>query len=129
MRTSISALFAGAVLGLASLASQAHHSGSIYDESKLTKLQGVLSEVQWVNPHVLFHVDVKGADGKTTQWIVESLAPPTLRNAGLLQRRVLAAQGSVVTVHVAPARDGTPLASLNGIDFADGTNFHLPTRK
>lgn len=128
MRMFIPAVLTSAVLGLASLASQAHHSGAIYDESKPIKLQGVLSELEWVNPHVLMYVDIKGADGATTRWAVESNAPPALRGLGLAKRRVEEALGTTVTMYVSPAKDGTPLAFFNGIDFADGTTFHLPKR-
>lgn len=128
MRTSIPAGLACVVLGLMPLAGQAHHSGAIYNEAKPIKLQGVLSDLEWVNPHVLMRVDVKAADGTTTQWVVESNAPAALRAVGLAKRRLETAVGSMVTLYVSPAKDGTSLAFFNGIDFPDGTTFHFPKR-
>lgn len=128
MRASISAVFAGLVLGLLSAAGQAHHSGSIYNEANPTTLQGVLTELEWVNPHVLMYMSVKAADGTMTKWTVESNVPNMLRNAGLPKRRLEAALGTTVKVYVAPAKDGTPLAFFNGMDFADGSQFRFAGR-
>ena len=68
MRTKI-----GAILGLAIaiLATPllAHHTISwYYNVDKLVTLKGVISEIDWVNPHVVFHVDVKQDDGSLVSW-------------------------------------------------------------
>jgi hypothetical protein len=48
----------GVLIGSASLS--AHHSlASQFDEGKPMTLQGVISKVEWVNPHVWVHIDVK----------------------------------------------------------------------
>lgn len=128
MRASISVVFAGLVLGLVATAGQAHHSGAIYNEASPITLEGVLTELEWVNPHVLMYVSVKGADGTTTKWTVESNVPAGLRNAGLPKRRLEEALGTTVKVYLSPAKDGTPLGFFNGMDFADGSQFRFPTR-
>ena len=72
----------GALLGGASLS--AHHSlASQFDEGKPLTLQGVISKVEWVNPHVWVHIDVKDTSGAVEQWALETLPPATLRKGGL----------------------------------------------
>jgi hypothetical protein len=43
---------------------QAHHSvASSYDTSQLVTVTGVVTTLEWHNPHVTFHVAVKNGDG------------------------------------------------------------------
>jgi hypothetical protein len=54
----------------------AHHSFSAeYDATKPVKVTGVVTKVEWTNPHIWFYVDVKDDDGKVTNWVFSG-APP-----------------------------------------------------
>ena len=108
---------AGALLAGAPVS--AHHSlASQFDEAKPLTLQGVITRIEWVNPHVYVHIDVKGADGKTEPWSLETLPPGTLRRGGL--RSDMLGKGQAVTVLAYHARNGSNLAFLRKITFADG---------
>jgi hypothetical protein len=108
---------AGALLGGARLS--AHHSlASQFDEGKPLTLQGVITKVEWVNPHVYVHIDVKDDSGAMEQWSLETLPPATLRKGGL--RSDMLGKGEMVTVLAYRARNESKLAFLRKITFADG---------
>ena len=87
----------------------AHHSGTMFDESKDVTLTGVVKEFQYTNPHSWLLVDVKGPDGKVTTWGFEAEGPSTLVRAGI--RRSDFAPGTPVTITGHPMRDGRPAAT------------------
>jgi hypothetical protein len=107
----------GALLGDGRLS--AHHSlASQFDESKPLTLAGVITKVEWVNPHVYVHIDVKDNNGAMEQWSLETLPPATLRKGGL--RSDMLGKGEMVTVLAYRARNESKLAFLRKITFADG---------
>lgn len=121
MRVRVIALLVAGMVGVllddASLS--AHHSlASQFDEGKPLTLQGVISKVEWVNPHVWVHIDVKDSNGAVEQWALETLPPATLRKGGL--RSDMLGKGQIVTVLAYRARNESKLAFLRKITFADG---------
>jgi Family of unknown function (DUF6152) len=95
-----------------------HHSlASEFDEGKPLTLQGVITRVDWLNPHVFIYVDVKNQSGTTT-WSLETLPPATLRRGGL--RMDMLGKGQTVTILAYQARETPNLAFLRKITFADG---------
>jgi hypothetical protein len=97
----------------------AHHAFSAeYDNTKPVKVQGVVSKVEWKNPHIWFYVDVKDANGKVTTWGFSG-GPP-----GMLQRRGITKDvlkiGDEIRVEGFQAKDGSNNASGGNVTFADG---------
>ena len=132
MRHYLNAALAVLWVLVAAPSAQAHHSFSaIFDVSTVTTLKGVISKIDWINPHVYIDLDLKDSSGKVTTWGVES--PPTnhLRAAGISRRALWndASAGEVVTVHVHPAKGAVkadrPLGLLMRITYADGHFFHV----
>jgi hypothetical protein len=117
-------------LTIASLASAgsvlAHHSVTgQFDPTQRTELVGVISKVDWINPHTYMHLEVANDDGTTVTWRLESAPTAMLRKARITPQMLMDG-GSEVTVDVILARDGTAnLAWLYRIDFADGRSFKL----
>ncbi len=71
MKTTLAGLGAGLVL-LAPAPLPAHHSfAAEYDQNKTVMIKGVVTKVEWMNPHVYFYVDVKDQSGKVVNWAVE----------------------------------------------------------
>ena len=116
----------GTALALGTVAAaQAHHSGSVYDMTKMHTFTGTLSKIEWVAPHVLIHMDVKDADGKVTDWVFEGAPPAWFHHRNLKRADIEKGLGQTVKISGAPARSGIPLASLGDVQFPDGTHFNL----
>jgi len=119
----VMSVFAGAASALA------HHSVSgVFDTHKQIVLKGVISRVEWLNPHTFIHVDVKDTDGKITPWQVETLPPNWWRNAGIAKETIFSKEtaGEVVTLNVYEAHDASKhLGYLLRITYADGHFIHV----
>jgi hypothetical protein len=85
----------------------AHHSfAAEYDSTKVLKLTGAITKVDWSNPHVYFFLDVKdAATGKVNNWAFEMAAPAVLTRTGW--KRSSMQLGDVVTVEGTAAKNGT----------------------
>jgi hypothetical protein len=105
-------------LALAGTPTYAHHSvGAEFDLSKRITLQGNVTKIEWMNPHVYLYVDVK-AGGKTDNWACETAGPNTLARQGW--SRMSLKIGDRVTVVGYRARDGAFVASAREVVLADG---------
>jgi hypothetical protein len=102
----------------------AHHSlRSEYDINQSITLKGVVTKVDWVNPHVSVYLEVKDDKGHVATWAVTTLPPGNLQRAGLT--RDLLAYGKTVSILAFRARDGAHLAFLRTITFADGHKLDI----
>jgi len=112
-----------AAFGLASLAAQAHHSiAAVYDSSRQQRLEAVVAEFQFVNPHRSITVTVKNKDGTTTDWTFTTGSATALAQRGITKVGPNALKiGEEVTVTGTPAWNGAPLAGLKTLKRADGT--------
>ena len=118
MKRGIAALLTAFVLFASGLSVAAHHSfAAQYDRDKTITLNGTVTRVEWMNPHVYFYLDVK--DGAAlTHWAIEGGAPTSLYRAGWRKDSLKA--GDVVTVHGYLARDGSKLANMRAAILPDG---------
>jgi Family of unknown function (DUF6152) len=107
---------------LAASAALAHHSvPGQFDMSKPVTLKGVISKVDWINPHIYVYLDVKDAAGTTATWALSTLPTAMMRRAGLTKETLQGKPGEVVTIDAVPARNGTQhLGWINKITYADG---------
>jgi hypothetical protein len=96
----------------------AHHSiPQTFDISKEITIQGVVTKIEWTNPHTRVWVEARNDDGTVSNWELE-LAPPNAlkRNRGL----DFIKPGDQVTVVLWRAKDGSMLANALDIVFPDG---------
>ena len=116
------ALLTVSVVLIAATGSLAHHSVSgQFDTSKSLTLTGVVSRVDWINPHIYLHLDVKNDNGAVTTWALATLPTAMMRRAGLTRESLQGKPGEVVTVAGNPARDESKsLAWITKITYADG---------
>lgn len=97
----------------------AHHSfAAEYDVNKPIKITGVVTKMEWLNPHARFYVDVKDANGKVTNWNFELGAIPVLLKQGW--RKDSLKEGDQVTVEGVMAKDGTNNGSARRVTLPDG---------
>jgi len=92
---------------------RAHHSANAeFDTQKQFTITGVLTKIENVNPHSWWYVDVKGPDGKTQSWMLESLSPRGLILKGLKVKTELHL-GDTYSFRISPAlKDPDPKTKL-----------------
>ena len=119
-----------ALLAMAGRNVLAHHSvGGEFDVTKIVTLNGVVSDVEWANPHIYIHLIAKDATGAVATWRLESVPVLMMRKAGL-SKALLLADGQTATVDAYLARDGTPhLGYLVKISYADGHHYQFAADK
>jgi len=115
---SIASLLA-ALLLIAALPVLAHHSFQAeFDTSKPVTLKGVVTKVEWMNPHAWFYIDVTTADGKLEHWQCETGAPIELLRRGWRKNDLKI--GDQVSVEAYRAKDSTNTVSARVVTFPDG---------
>jgi hypothetical protein len=117
------------VLGLALSALvvpvSAHHSWTAeYDAKKPVTVKGVVSKVEWTNPHTHFYVDVTDTSGKVTTWNFEMASTPALERGGW-SRKTLPV-GTQVIVEGFAGRSVAERAIVTSFKGADGKEFFVP---
>jgi hypothetical protein len=106
-------------LGAGSAPLLAHHSfAAEYDDQKPIKVVGVITKVEWQNPHIWFYVDVKGGDGKVTNYAFSGGAPGQLMRRGIMKSSLII--GSTITVDGFKAKDGSTNGFGAKVTFPDG---------
>jgi len=97
----------------------AHHAFSNeFDESKPITLEGVVTKIDWENPHVHYYVDVTQRDGTVVNWACETGGPNRLLKRGWTQNSLK--PGDKVIVHGFPAKDASHAADGRKVTLADG---------
>jgi hypothetical protein len=115
-------IFLGLCLaGMLAAPALAHHSGTMFDDTKTVTLEGVVKEFQYTNPHSWLLVDVTGADGKVVTWGFEAEGPTTLMTMQV--RRSDFAPGTRLKITGHPMKDGRPAAAWVKAIRADGKEF------
>ena len=97
----------------------AHHSfAAEFDAEKPITLKGIVVKWEMVNPHGWITIDVKGADGKTAQWMIETSNPNGLMRLGWTKRSLK--PGDQITIEGYRAKDGSNTANASRVTLADG---------
>jgi hypothetical protein len=123
-------LFGGLTIVLGLLAASApvfaHHSfAAEFDGNKQVTLNGVVTKVDWVNPHAYLYVDVKGDDGAVVNWAIETGAPNVLYRQGW--RKDDLKTGDMVTLTAFLAKDGSHTAAARDVKLPDGRHVFAGT--
>ena len=117
LNTALIALVTLVAAGAAPL--YAHHSfAAEFDANKPITLKGVVTQIDWANPHVWFYINVKDEDGRMVRWACEMGAPHQLQQRGWLRETMKI--GDVVTVMGSLSRDGAKRANARLVTTADG---------
>jgi hypothetical protein len=102
----------------------AHHAfAAEYDGKKQVHLEGVVTQMEWINPHTWIHIDVTAPDGTVTSWMIEGGSPNILLRRGFNKGSL--EKGQKITVDGFMAKDGSNRANGSNITYPDGKKLFL----
>src|SRR5579863_2369776 len=103
---------------------RAHHAfAAEFDIHRPIKLRGTVTKLDWINPHSWIFIDVKGADGKIVNWMIEGGSPNALLRLGFTKDAL--PLGSEIVVDGFQAKDGSNRGVGKTVSFADGRKLFL----
>jgi uncharacterized protein DUF6152 len=118
MKVKLGLLIAGIGLFVAAPV-MAHHSfAAEYDANKSVVLTGIVTRIEWTNPHAHCFIDVSDNSATVTHWCVELAGPKALLGCGW--RATSMHVGDEVTIRGAAAKDGSSRANARLVTLADG---------
>lgn len=121
MRTMTGWLLVAALLAAAAPVVAHHAFSAEFDATKPVRLQGVITRMEWINPHAWMHVDVTNDDGTVDSWMVEAGPPGALVRRGW--RKDSVRPGTEVFIEGYQALDGTNKANGRDVTLPDGTKL------
>jgi hypothetical protein len=105
----------------------AHHSfAAVFDDTKPVKLQGTVTKLEWMNPHIWIYIEVKNSSGAVVKWQCEGGNPNTLLRQGWTRESLTV--GAIIEIEGWQARDGTNTCNArtvasNGKKLFAGSSF------
>ena len=109
----------------------AHHSRAMFDVDTLVSVEGVVTDVQWRNPHMWVTLDVPGDSGKTESWGFEGAGAASMVAAGISPQ--ILKVGNKVKIIAHPGRDKAKRIAefmgmeVNGRYYSRGTGSNIRT--
>jgi uncharacterized protein DUF6152 len=124
MRTKLWTAVIGIGLSVSPIGVYAHHAfAAEFDAEKPVTLSGTVTQVDWVNPHIWIHMDVKDPSGKVINWMVEGGAPNAMFRRGWNKESIVA--GTQVTVDGYRAKNGSNKANGKDVLLPDGRKLFV----
>ena len=116
---SVGLFFAGTAVSV-----RAHHAfAAEFDAKKPVHFEGTVTKMEWTNPHVWLHMDVKKPDGAVENWAFEAGTPNVLFRRGFTKESLL--PGTKVIVEGYQAKNGLKRANGRDLTFPDGRKLFL----
>jgi hypothetical protein len=120
----VAATGSGLFLALTAAPLPAHHAfAAEFDAAKPVTMKGTVTRMEWVNPHVWLHMDVKMPNGKIENWAFEAGTPNVLFRRGFTRKSLL--PGAVVVIDGYQAKDGSRRANGRDITLQDGKRLFM----
>jgi len=114
----------GLCLGGAVASVSAHHAfAAEFDANKPVEFSGTVTRMEWTNPHVWIHMNVKKSDGTLEEWAFEAGTPNVLFRRGFTKASLM--PGTQIKVDGYQAKDGTKRANGRDLTFPDGRKLFL----
>ncbi len=117
------------VVGIAhSVPVLAHHSfAAEFDADSPIELTGIVTKVEWMNPHTFFYIDVEKDNGEYEIWALELGSPNGLMRRGWTRNSLQV--GHVVSVTGSRARDGSLKGNARSVVLSNGTQLFNATNR
>jgi Family of unknown function (DUF6152) len=100
---------------------RAHHSGAIFDMAHPITISGVVTKVEWMNPHAYLYLNVTDEKGKVHEWAIETNSPNFLKHNGWTSTTV--SPGDKITCTGAPARTGAYFMHATMVTLPGGSQL------
>jgi hypothetical protein len=126
MRTKLAVTIAGVgvLLVIAVVPAWAHHAfAAEFDAKKEIKFNATVTSMEWTNPHVWIHVEVKQPNGTVEKWAIEAGTPNVLYRRGFTKQSLL--PGTQIVVDGYRAKDGSHRANGRDLTLPDGRTLFL----
>ena len=118
------ALF-GLGLAVSVMPGLAHHSvPAQFDVDREIAIRGVVTRIEWTNPHARLWVDARNDDGSVSGWEMELPPPSALKRQ--LGSQDFVKQGDQVSLNLWPAKDGSRVAHTLALTTPDGRVMNFP---
>jgi len=111
-------LAALALVGITAPA-DAHHSFAMFDTKKTSVVKGMVSKVEWRNPHVYIYVHGAEGNGETKEYTIEGGSINILSRSGWKANTVKAGEEIAISFH--PMLNGQPAGLLDSVTLPNGT--------
>ena len=109
-------------MGALTAPASAHHSfAAVFDRDQPIEIAGTVTDVEWLNPHVWFYVDVQNEDGEIENWGFEMGSPNGLIRRGWNHNSLQV--GDEVSVVGVLARDGSQRAAVRTVTLSTGQSL------
>jgi hypothetical protein len=119
MRLKQAVLVAGIGLLAAALPLVAHHSfAAEFDSTKAITLQGVVTKLDWMNPHIWIYLDSKDDSGTVAHWQCEGGPPNTLTRNGWTKDSLKI--GDQVNIDGFRSKDGSNTCNARSVKLPSG---------
>jgi len=99
----------------------AHHSGAMFDMQHLITLKGVVTRVEWTNPHAFFYLNVKDEKGAIEEWTIEINSPNFLKHNGWTSGTIN--PGDTIACTGAPAKTGAKFMHGTMVELSSGVQL------
>jgi hypothetical protein len=102
----------------------AHHAfAAEYDVDKPVTLTGIVTKVEWANPHGWLYMDVKQPDGTVKHWTIETSSPSQMSRRGLKKADFVDGMSAVVKAY--QGKNDPALANGRTLVLTDGRSFYI----
>lgn len=115
------------LVALLAVPAGAHHSTAAFDNDRVVRIEGTVTQFRWINPHASFKLEGMAEGGPDGLWTVEMTAANILTNQGW--KRTSLRVGDKIVAYVNPLRqaitlnDGSQGGLYVGVELADGSTL------
>ncbi|MGD8325130.1 MAG: DUF6152 family protein [Gammaproteobacteria bacterium] len=119
MKRRLVAVLTAAVSAYAAFPVAAHHSfAAEFDADSPIALSGVVTKIEWRNPHTFFYIDLETEDGRHENWALEMGSPNGLMRRGWTRNSLRI--GDEVSVEGSRAKDGSLKGNARSVVLSTG---------